>query len=156
MVVLGLCLPPMYLNIMLAQILVAAKRQSSWTWVMVVATIVNPLFNLALIPFTEHRYGNGAIGAAVALLLTEIVLVTCGFVIVGRRVFDRATLRRCLLAAAAAAAMWAVSYAARPLGIVVSVAAGLAAFAVLVVVLRIATAEEIAAVRGQLGRLRRR
>ena len=47
MVVLGLCIPPMYLNIMLSQVLVAINRQSRWTWVMAATTVVNPLFNLA-------------------------------------------------------------------------------------------------------------
>ena len=31
MMLLGLCIPPMYLNIMLNQVLVAAKRQTTWT-----------------------------------------------------------------------------------------------------------------------------
>jgi O-antigen/teichoic acid export membrane protein len=155
MIVLGLCLPPMYLNIMLSQILVAAKRQTAWTWVMVCATIVNPIFNVVLIPFTEHRFGNGAIGAAVSLLATELVLVTWGFVIVGRAVFDRASLRRSVLATAASAAMWAVAYAVRPLGAVPAVAAGVLAFGVLVIALRIPSPEEIAFVRRHLGRLRR-
>ena len=43
LIVLGLCIVPMYLNIILSQILVAAKRQVAWTWVMGGATILNPL-----------------------------------------------------------------------------------------------------------------
>ena len=68
MVVLGLCIPPMYLNIMLSQVLIAMNQQARWTWVMAGTTVVNPLFNLALIPWTQHRYGNGAIGAGISLL----------------------------------------------------------------------------------------
>jgi len=37
------------------------------------ATLVNPLINLALIPITQRHFGNGAIGAAVSLLLTELL-----------------------------------------------------------------------------------
>ena len=50
MAILGLCIPAMYMNIMLSQVLIAMNRQASWTWVMGVTTIINPLFNLALIP----------------------------------------------------------------------------------------------------------
>ena len=38
LVILGLCLPPMYLSIMLNQVLIASKRPLVWTWVMVGAT----------------------------------------------------------------------------------------------------------------------
>ena len=79
MVILGLTIPPMYMNIMLSQVLIAMNRQTTWTWVMAGTTVINPLFNLALIPLTQHRYGNGAIGAAISLLLTEIVVVAAGF-----------------------------------------------------------------------------
>src|SRR5262249_61590620 len=45
LVILGFCVPPMYMNILLAQVLVAMNRQASWTWVMAATTIVNPLLN---------------------------------------------------------------------------------------------------------------
>src|SRR5689334_869680 len=65
MVGLGLCIPAMYLNIMMAQVLIAMNRQAVWTWVMAGTVVVNPLFNLALIPYTQHHWHNGAIGASV-------------------------------------------------------------------------------------------
>ena len=111
MVILGLTIPAMYMNIMLSQVLIAMNRQATWTWVMAVTTIINPLFNLALIPFTQHHYGNGAIGAAISLLLTEIVVVAAGVWLIGRKVFDGGTARRTVLGAAAAAAAWAAAYA---------------------------------------------
>jgi O-antigen/teichoic acid export membrane protein len=156
LVALGLCIPPMYVNIMLSQVLLASKRQMSWTCVMAGAAIVNPLFNFVLIRVTEDRYGNGAIGAAISLLLTELLIVGCGFAMVGRNVFDRETTRRCGLAVGASAAMWGVAYATKPLGTPESLLAGIATFLVLVVSLRIATPEEIAFVRSGAARLRRR
>src|SRR5207237_1334845 len=110
LVVLGLCIPPMYLNIMQGQILIAMNRQANWTWVMAGTTVVNPLFNLALIPWTQHRYGNGAIGAGISLLLTELICIAAGFVMIGRHVFDSGTVRRTVIGTASAGAMWAVYY----------------------------------------------
>jgi O-antigen/teichoic acid export membrane protein len=157
LVVLGLCIPPMYLNIMLNQMLVAAKRQSAWTWVMAGATVVNPLLNAALIPITAHRLHNGAVGAAISLLLTEVLIVTVGFYLVGRTVFDRQVLRRFLAAGAAAFAMWGVVHATRIFGVVPSFATGVLTFAVLAVVLRVATPEELAIGRSVIKqRLQRR
>ena len=156
MMILGLCLPPMYLNIMLSQVLVAMKRQTTWTWAMVAATAVNPLFNFALIPATESRYGNGAIGAAASLFLTELVVVGAGLVLVGRFVFDRATVRRLVLALAAAAAACGAGLAARAFGPAASFAAAAATFVALAVILRLFTTEEIQLMKSGLARARGR
>ena len=150
MIGLGLCLVPMYANIILGAVLVAAKRQIAWTWVMVGAAVFNPLVNLVLIPWTQHRYDNGAIGAAVSLLLTELVMVAMGIWLVGRHLFNRGLLQRCTLVIASSAAMWAVGYAARPLGFVISTAAGCLTFVGLVAVLRVVTPEEMAFVQERL------
>jgi O-antigen/teichoic acid export membrane protein len=156
MVILGLCIPPMYLNIVLAQVLVAMKRQAAWTWVMAATTVANPLFNLALIPATERRYDNGAIGAAIALFLTEVVVVSAGFALAGRLVFDRGTVRRGALALVAAAGMWVVGYEVLVYGgAVLSLAASAVAFLLLARVLRVFTHEEIALMRSGASRLAR-
>jgi len=156
MIILGLCVPPMYLNIMLSQVLVAMNRQVSWTWVMAATTVVNPLFNIALIPFTEHRYGNGAIGASISLLLTEVVVVTAGLVMVGPSVFDRGTVRRTVLGSLAAVAMWFVGYEAQPLGVMMAFAAAGLAFTALAIVLRLFTADDVALFRTSVNRMVRR
>jgi O-antigen/teichoic acid export membrane protein len=154
MVVLGLCLPPMYANIILSALLVAQKRQIVWTWVMAGSAIFNPLVNLVLIPWTEHRYGNGAIGAAVSLLLTELVMVAMGMWLVGRHLYDRSLIKRCTLVIGSSAAMWVVAYLARPLGFVVSTAAGCLTFVALVAALRIVRPDEISFIRERLRRPR--
>jgi O-antigen/teichoic acid export membrane protein len=154
LVVLGLCIPPMYLNIMLNQVLVAAKRQASWTWVMVGATVVNPLLNAVLITVTQDRYGNGAIGAAASLVLTELGIVTVGLILVGRSFVDRSSVSRCLLAGFASILMWGVAYLASPLGFIPSAIAGAATFLVAAVLFRLATPEELEFVRGALRRRR--
>src|SRR5262249_18451039 len=105
MVLLGLCIPPMYLNVMLSQVLVAAKRPMVWTYLMIGATVVNPVVNLFLIRLAQHRWQNGAIGAAASLLVTELLIVTAGLAIVGRHVMTASTLWRLLRAATAAALM---------------------------------------------------
>src|SRR6266540_4200142 len=143
MVVLGLCIPPMYVNIMLASVLIAQKRQVVWTWVMAGATVVNPPLNLLLIPLTQNRYGNGAIGAAISLLLTELLIVGAGFALVGRDIFGRNEVRRCLLCAAATAAMCGAFFAARPLGVGPALVLAAATFVVLAAALRIATPAEV-------------
>lgn len=150
---LALCIPPMYLNIVLNQVLVAARRQIAWTWVMAGATILNPALNAVLIGVAQRRWDNGAIGAALALLLTELAIVTAGMVLVGRGVIDRPLARRVALTAAASAAAWAAAAAARPLGSAVSLAVAAATFAPLALALRLMTRSELETVRGAARRL---
>lgn len=137
LVILALCIPFIYLNIIQAQVLLAAKRQAWWTYAMLGSSIFNPLLNLLLIPETAHRYGNGAIGASISLLVTEAAMVITGFFMVGRNVFGGDTLRRPLLAAAASLGMWGTAYAARPLGPAPSIAIGLGTLVALALATRL-------------------
>jgi O-antigen/teichoic acid export membrane protein len=156
LVVLGLCIPAMYVNIMLNQILIASKRQAAWTWAMVGATVVNPVLNLLLIPLTAARYDNGAIGAAIALLVTEVLIVAFGVATVGSSVLDRRIVGRLARIAAASAALWLTAYALRPFGPVASLAAAALAFVALVAALRVLTPEEAAFLRSGARRARAR
>jgi O-antigen/teichoic acid export membrane protein len=157
MALLGLSIPAMYMNIMLSQVLVAMNRQSQWTWVMVVTTVVNPLLNLALIPATEHAFSNGAIGAAIALFLTEMIVVGLGAALVGRVVFDGGTVRRAAVGTVVAGATYGVGMG---VGAVTTPAAGLAAaIAVLPLLawgLRMFDAEELQMIRDGFGRAAQR
>ena len=156
LVILAFCLPPMYVNIMLGQVVIAAGRQVMWTYAMIGAAVFNPLLNLVLIPATQSRYHNGAIGAGVSLVLTELVMNVYGFIIVGRHLLNRSVLTRLSLVIMASAGMWGVAFAARPLGMLPSLLAGAAALVVLIVALRIPTDSEIALLRGCLVRLKGR
>jgi O-antigen/teichoic acid export membrane protein len=155
MVILGLCIPAMYLNIMLAQVLIAMNRQIVWTWVMAGTTIVNPLFNVGLIPWTQHRYGNGAIGASISLLLTELVCVAAGYVLIGRLVFNLGTVRRTALGLGIAGAMWGVGYELETVaGWAPALLAAALTFPVLAGVVRLFTPDELALIRSGLAKAR--
>jgi O-antigen/teichoic acid export membrane protein len=155
MVGLGLCIPAMYLNIMMAQVLIAMNRQAVWTWVMAGTVVINPLFNLALIPFTQHHYDNGAIGASISLLLTELVCVGAGYVLIGRLVFDWGSVRRTVLGLGIAGAMWGVGYWIDSMGpaVLALIAAGLT-FVLLAWLLRLFSTEEVELMRAGLAKMR--
>jgi O-antigen/teichoic acid export membrane protein len=157
MAILGLCIPAMYMNIMLSQVLIAMNRQTTWTWVMGVTTIINPLFNLALIPLTQHRYDNGAIGAAISLLLTEIIVVAAGIWLIGRRVFDGGSVRRTALGLAAATAAGVAAYLSQAMiNWVLAAAIGIVVFAGAAALLRVFTPGEIELMRQGLQKVMRR
>jgi len=159
MVILGLTIVPMYANIIFAQILVSMRRQARLTWLLVAAALVNPALNFYFIRLTQHRYHNGAIGAAICMLLTELLIVSAEIMLVGRRFLGSASVFRVVRAAVASGGMWAVGYAARPLGWYVSLPLAGLAFVFLAWLLRVVGPTEKEALLAEwakiIGRFRR-
>jgi O-antigen/teichoic acid export membrane protein len=156
MIILGFCTPPMYAGIIIYQVLVAEKRPHVWAYVIAGAVAVNVMLNLVLIRFFQTRSHNGAIGAALSLLITELLIVSAGHALVGRHVFNASSWWRIARAWLAAAGMWAVAYVTRPWGAILSLSAAALTFAVLAVVLRVASAEERELIHGAQASVRRR
>jgi O-antigen/teichoic acid export membrane protein len=147
---LACCVPPMYLNIMANQVMIARNQQIVWTKMMALASVINPLLNLVLIPYFQRTHGDGAIGAAIAMIVTEVVLALIGFFLV-RDVFTRQTAVRVLKGAAATAAMAGIVVAGLRVGLVVGVLSGMVSFPLLAVAARVLTKDERAHLLGLLG-----
>ena len=114
---------------------------------------VNVTLNLVLIPFTQARWGNGAIGAATSLLLTELFQVTLSIAIIGRKLLVRSTVVRIGKASVAAVGMAAVLAMLDGVLFPVQIVVGAGVFALLCVLLRLPTAEEWHMGRQGLARL---
>ena len=128
--VLALTAIPTYLNIILSQVLIAANKQAAWTKALVVASIANPALNIALIPFFHDRFGNGAVGAALCMLITELLVVAMGAWI-ARPYLSAKIASRFLRAALVTLIMAGAVVLTGPLGVVVQVLTGLLVFCVL-------------------------
>lgn len=74
MILLAWTCVPTYLGMALFQVLAGQGLQGRWTKMMGLAGVVNLLLNVFFIPFFQHTQSNGAIGAALSLLLTEVVI----------------------------------------------------------------------------------
>jgi len=101
-VILAFNMPVVALDMMLGTVLIALGRQKAWMVVGLVAGIVTSLLNLWLIPYTQHLYGNGAIGAALTTLLSEVIMFGGAMYLRPRSIFtggDVWYMVRCLLAA---------------------------------------------------------
>ncbi|HEX3271932.1 MAG TPA: flippase [Ktedonobacterales bacterium] len=101
--ILALNVPLVAIDMILGTALIAAARQRAWTVVGVIAGIFNPLVNLWAIPFTQARFGNAAIGAAVVTVATELVMFGGALYLRPKGVFSRWDAwyaARCLIATA--------------------------------------------------------
>jgi len=154
LVILALTLPPTYFNIMVNQILIATNRQLTWTKVMVAAAVVNPVLNLFAIQYFQAHQQNGAIGAAVCLLATEVGMAVVGLLLIPR-ILDTRSLSRIGRAVIATAGMGLVVLSLSRFGLIVETAAGAATFAVLAVALRLLSADELRLIRSLINRPRK-
>ncbi len=150
--ILALTVPATYVNTMLAQLLIAQDRLPLWTWFMAGAAIVNPVLNVYLIRLFEAGHGNGALGAAWSLFITELVMMIGGLVLVGRTVAGARWFWRLPRIIVVAAAMWAVTDLSRSLGMVFAGFAGLVSFALFAFALGLPTREDARAAASGLRR----
>jgi O-antigen/teichoic acid export membrane protein len=147
--ILALTCIPMYMNIIVNQVLTAANRQAVWTKAMIVASVLNPVLNLVLIRYFQARSGNGALGAAISMLGTEVVIVAMGIWVIRPFLDLPSMLRRVVRAVPATMGMAAVAWPASHFGLLQEVGAGAITFGILAAALRVLTADEYR----ELGRL---
>ncbi len=134
--------PFCYFNILIWQVLVAGSRQLVWTKVMAGALVVNVLLNLVLINYCQAHFGNGAIGAAISVVVTEGLMSVAGLFILPA-LLSRASLLRLGRAALATMLMAAAVMAVRTLGLPAQLLAGVVVFSVSAIAFRAIGVDEI-------------
>ena len=142
----------MFLNFQFSQILTACDRQWWWAAALAGSCIANPVLNVVFIPIAQSHWHNGALGSALAWLVTELLEVVYGVIILREVVLDRFLVRATLAASAAGilqvAVLWAVGNIWLPAGEV----AGAAVFVVGAVFLGAVSRDDIALLRDTVAR----
>ncbi len=103
--ILAIHIPFAAMSMVLGMALIASDRQRKWVIVGGLAALTNPLFNLAAIPFAVRTYENGALGAAVITVATELLMLSGALYLRPPGVMDRSTATYLVRCAAAAAPM---------------------------------------------------
>ena len=120
---------------------------------MVAASISNPILNLFLIRYFQAHQHNGAVGAAISLLVTEIGMALAGLVLLPPLLDSRSAIRLLRAVVATLGMAIVVWLVASHFGLLLQVASGAGTFAVLVLLLRVLSAEELEMVNAVLGRV---
>jgi O-antigen/teichoic acid export membrane protein len=113
--VLGVSLVPLYVDMILATILISIDKQRAWAIVAIGAALLNPVANLWLIPLAQAELHNGAVGAAAVTLLTEVGIFCFNIFMIPRGVLGWHSAGFALRGAAAATAMGLALWLAVPL-----------------------------------------
>ena len=143
--VLALTLPPVYMATLVNGFVIAADKQVQWSWVMGVMCVLNVLLNLFTIPYFHRHYGNGALGAALALLATDWATGIAALVLLPGRLRPavRATVPSILASAAATLAMAAAVWPLRGLFLPIPILTGAVVFLVVALPLRVFPRDEL-------------
>jgi O-antigen/teichoic acid export membrane protein len=123
-------LPLAAVDVMIGTVLNARDRQRQWAMTGVAAAILNPLLNLAAIPYAQAQWGNGAIGAAAITTFTEVFMLIGGLRLLPSGVFGRSTLTGIGKVLVASASMGVAVWFTRDLPIAVPVAVGATVYSV--------------------------
>lgn len=109
------------LNMVLGTALIALHQERPWLRVLVLAALFNLGLNVAAIPYFQMTMQNGAIGAAVTTVGTELVIFGGALLVLPRGTLDSATTLRGAKLACAAVVLLLVARAIMPLSLPLAV-----------------------------------
>lgn len=132
-----------YLNMLVGYFLISVDRQRQWAWVQGGALAASIPLDLLLVPWTQQQYGNGAMGGALAFIVTEAGMLGAGLWLLpaGTLTWRRngwGGLRALLAAGLMALLVWQL----RDLFLPIPVAAGAVTYALLLWLLRVVPPED--------------
>jgi O-antigen/teichoic acid export membrane protein len=156
MMILAIHQPFVALDMVLGTALIARKDERRWFYVALAAAVFNPVLNLVLIPIFDRAVDNGAVGAAILTVATELFMLAGALALLPRGSVDRRTVLLGGRVICAGVCMWAVTAALRLYSLPLAFAGGCAAFAVAALLLRVVLPRDLRAVtalsRQMLGR----
>lgn len=151
--VLGLVLILTYQNMLIGHFLTSTDRQNSWTVVMVIATLATIVLDLLLVPWCEATFHNGAIGGALAFVITELGMMLAGLRLLPAGSLTRTNLWTALRILVAGVGMIVVVWQVEDLFIGIPILVGATAYFCFVYVLRIIPREDVVLLQALLYQL---
>lgn len=146
----GIVLILTYQNMLLGRFLISVDRQRAWTVVMAGATLLSIPLDLLLIPWSQNRFGNGAIGGPLAFIITETVMIVAGIVLLPAGTLTRQNAWLALRALVAGGIMAVVGWWLRDAFLLLPIAAAAIVYAILLWLLRLLPRRELAMAAGIL------
>ncbi len=140
--VLGVVLIVTAVTILLGTVAMATGRQRFWNTVMFAGVLMTVPLDLVLVPWADRTYDNGAIGGALAYVVTEVMMLTVGLWKIAPFLVDRHTMSRVARILLAGCLLVAAAWPTRGSVLVLPVSVGAVVFVVAVLALRVLSDEE--------------
>ena len=148
--ILALAIPLLSTGMVLGMVLIALNRQRAWSLVAVTAACLNPALNLFMIPYFQSQHGNGAIGAAIVSVITEVYMTAMALLLMPKGILGLSNLWFALKCLAAGLAMVVVIRLLYQQNIVLIVPVAAFTYGLVCLALRALTFEEIGTLWGFL------
>lgn len=142
-----------YFTILMGRFALATGRAPFWNRLMITGIVLTFPLDFVLIPWTKREFDNGALGGAIAFVVTEFVMVIAGILKLDRSLFDRVALTRYVKCMIAAAALLAAGWPLRDRVVVIPAAVGALAYVLSIVVLRTLSPDEKSMIKQLVSRL---
>ena len=143
-------------TILFGRFALATGRAKFWSMLMIGATILTIPLDIVLVPWTDRQFDNGAIGGALAYVVTEGLLIVIGALTIGSGMFTRETFARIGRCTVSGALMLAAAWPFREEFFAIPGAIGVITYAVAILVLRTLSEEESNTVKQGIARARKR
>jgi O-antigen/teichoic acid export membrane protein len=147
MMVLAFQQPLVGIDMVLGVSLIALGLEARWFRVAVAGAIFNPALNLVAIPFAQATTGNGAVGAAVVEVLTEMMFFAGAIYLTPRGLLDPAILGRAARIVGCGLVLTVVASALRPASPEIAFVAGGLAYLVTAIALGVVGPAQVRAIR---------
>ena len=139
-----------YLTTVLGMLLISMDRQRLWTRFIALGAFLTIPLDIVLVPYFQEHYDNGAIGGAVAYLITEMIMLGGAIYLLPRGALGSRSVFFSIRVIAAGLLMFAAVVPFRDLVLPVPVAIGALVYAGAVFALRLISADDRRLVRGLL------
>jgi O-antigen/teichoic acid export membrane protein len=154
MMILSLQMPLVAVDMVLGTVIMSIGRERMWLKVGLLAAVVNVSANLIAIPFFASAAQNGAIGASIATVVTELCMLGGALALVPKHLLERGTLWSAARIVFAGAAAAAVAAPFMSVALVLAAVLGGITYLMLCFLLRVLQADDLAYVMDTLVRRR--
>ncbi len=154
MMILSLQVPIVGVDMVLGTVIMAIGRERRWIKIGLLAAVLNIGGNLALIPLFDHLTGNGPIGASVVTVLTELWMFVGSLIVIPKALLEWRSISSTLRIVGAAVVAGLAASALLPFSFVVAAVVGATIYLLLVLVLRVASMDDVRYVTQRLARRR--
>lgn len=148
--VLSIALIFTYISTVLGRFLVAYNRTNFWTIALIIGIVLAFPLNFLLIPWTDAAFGNGAIGCALRLAITEMLMAIFALAMVPRGILTRENLSTAVRTTIAGLVMMLAAYACLPVKgffVAVPVLVGVVTYVVMILVLRVLSPQDLSMIQ---------
>jgi O-antigen/teichoic acid export membrane protein len=144
----GLVLTMTYQNMIIGTALISMDKQNPWTLVITIATIAVIPLDLIFVPWAHSTLNNGAIGASIVFIFTELFMMIAGIKFLPAHTLNKSNVIYSIKVFTAGFVMIAATWWVRDAFIAIPVIIGILSYGLAILILRLLDKDDWEIIRG--------